>query len=222
MKRIISCISALCISVLCLAQVKSVKDISMAMSQGVHQGFRVIIPESNVKEAYKTWEKLMRDYGAKTTKVTKSDDYLSEEALIPSIEQKAMTIYVNFKDSPEGVIMNAFFRRGDTYLNGSDHPQKSIAARGLLKKFAVNVAAAAVSKKVAKETKETEKLEREQKNLEKAKEGYEKEIKKAEETIEKRKKDIEVNQEAQVSKKREIEEQRKKLKAVEEKARLYK
>jgi hypothetical protein len=222
MKKIITCISVVCIAIASKAQVKPVKDISMAMSQGVHQGFRVIIPESNMKDAYKTWDKLMRDYGAKTSKVSKSDDYLSEEALIPSIEQQAITIYVNFSDSPEGVIMNAFFRRGESYLNASEHPQKAIAARGLLKKFAVNVAAEAVSKKVVKETKEMEKLEREQKNLEKAKEGYEREIKKAKEDIEKNEKNIEVNAEDQVAKKREIEEQRKRLKAAEDKARLYK
>lgn len=204
------------------AQVGSVKDITMAMSQGTQPGFKVLIPEASLKGVERQWEKLMKDYGAKTSKVSKSDDYVSELALIQTIDDKPITIYANFNETPDGVFVNAFFIRGNNYLVASEHPQKAIAARGMLKKFAVATALEAVNEKFEEESKKLSKLEKEQGNLEKDKERYEKDIKKAEETIAERTKDIEDNVEQQSAKKKEISEQQLKVDAIKKKVGKYK
>jgi len=56
----------------------------------------------------------MRDYDGKTTKVSKTDDYLTEQVIIPSITESALNVYVNFSETAEGVYMKAF------YFNGAD------------------------------------------------------------------------------------------------------
>ncbi|MBO6517905.1 MAG: hypothetical protein JJ975_15285 [Bacteroidia bacterium] len=222
MKKGIIALAALLFTVHIQAQVSTAGDVSVSMSQGVQQGFKILIPETNAKDAARSWEKLIKEYGAKTSKVPKSDDFISDQVVVPSIEDKAITIYANFNETPEGVYLNAFFKRGDTYLNSSNFPQKAIAARGLMRKFAIATALEAVNKKVDTESKSLDKLEREQKGLEKDKEGYEKDIKKAKEVIETREAALEKNDQEQIAKKREIAEQKKKLDAVKREASKYK
>ncbi len=222
MTKLFSSVICMLVCFSSMAQVGTVADVTIAMSQGSHSGFKVLIPEANAKDAAKAWERLMKDYGAKTNKINKSDEMISENALIQSIEDKPITVYANFNETPDGVYMNAFFKRGDNYLNSSNHPQKSIAARGLLRKFANSTALEAVTVKVARESKSLDKLGREKKSLEKDKEGYDKDIKKAKETIESRESDIEKNTQDQIAKNREMDEQKQLLNEIKKELGKYK
>ena len=189
------------------SQVTSVAPVTQNMSQGMQNGFKVLVPEGEHKEVQRAWEKLMKDYGGKTTKVPKSSDLLSSNVLIPSIEDTAIEVYSNFNATPEGVYLNVFVKSGSVYYNYNS--DKSREVQMIMKKFATNTAYEAVSKRLAQESKDLEKLEKEKKNLIKDKESYEKEIKRAKETIEKREKDLVTNAEAQKKKQSDIIEKKK-------------
>ena len=189
------------------AQIGEVKEVNGDMSKGKNRGFKVLIPEVNEKQAIKSWERLMKEYDAKTDKVKKSDDYKSESAKIPSISEKEIDVYAVFNETPEGVFLNTYFDLGGAFLNSDMHSELAPVAMDFVKKFASDLAIETISEKLKNEEKEFDKLSKEQKSLEKDKEGYEEDIKKAKETIEERNKDLKENAEDQTKKKKELTEQ---------------
>lgn len=208
MKKIILTSALFLMTFALLAQVKPVQEVTDNMSEGKMPGFKVMIPEVTKKDALKAWEKLMKDYDAKTEKVKKQDDYRSLNANIPSVSDRPIVVYALFDEKPEGVFMYTYFDLGGAYLTSELHGEKATTAQNLIHKFATDAAKASIEEKVREETKKLEKLEKDQKGLEKDKEGYEKDIKDAKETIEKREKDIVSNTKAQEDKVKEIAEQK--------------
>jgi len=190
------------------AQIKKVDEVNASMTQGTNRGFKVLIPETSEKEVIKAWSKLMKDYDSKSEKIKKEDEYLSPDASIPSIGERALNVYSQFQETPEGVYVTAFFDLGGAYLNRDMHAEQTDAAIELMKNFATKTAKASIAEKVKEETKKLEKLEKEQKGLVKDKEGYEKDIKDAKATIEKSEKAIKENAAAQVKKEKELAEQK--------------
>ncbi|MFT5738656.1 MAG: type III secretory pathway component EscR [Maribacter sp.] len=185
-------------------QVGQVSPVSIKMSQGVQNGFKILIPEVDGRGASKAWDKLMREYDGKTSSVSKSDDRMSSGVLIPSIQDTTITIYTNFNETPEGVYMHVFINTGNAYISKSSSDMTVIAVKKLLTKFATATAFNAVNQRIEVASKALDKLEKEQRNLEKDKAQYEKEIKRAQETIAKRKKDLETNAKSQTGKKKSI------------------
>ena len=202
----------LCFGLGSMAQVGSVGAVSMKMSQGVQQGFKILVPEVDDKDAQRSWEKLIRGYGGKTAKVSKTNDFVSTNVLVPSIEDTAITIYSNFNETPDGVYLKVFVGSKGKYFNYSG--QQSPAIQKLLKNFATATAFEAVNKRLEQEAKNLDKLEKEQRSLEKDKDAYEKEIKRAKETIEKRQKDLETNAKSQKDKQAGILEKKKEIKVM--------
>lgn len=58
-------------------QIGGVTPVKVKMSQGVQDGFKILVPEVDAKDAEKAWEKLIRGYDGKTSKVSKTDDCTS-------------------------------------------------------------------------------------------------------------------------------------------------
>ena len=140
------------------AQVTSVSPVTLNMSQGIQSGFKVLIPEVKAKDAQRDWEKLMKQYGGKTLKVSKSSDLVSSNVLIPSLEDTAIQVFSNFNSTPEGVYLSVFLKSGNQYYHYNS--DKSPAIQSILKKFATGAAFDAVSKRLDQESKELNKLER--------------------------------------------------------------
>lgn len=184
------------------AQIGAVTPVKVKMSQGVNDGFKVLIPEVDQREAERAWEKYMKAYDGKTSKVAKTVDLLTTGVLIPSIEDTTIEVYGNFNQTPEGVFMNVFFVTKGSYLNNAS--TKASAINKLLKDFARTTAYDAVKTRLEEQSKQLEKLEKEQKSLVKDKEAYEKEIARAKETIAKREKDLQTNAKEQTKKQSEI------------------
>lgn len=190
------------------AQVKKVDEVNAGMSQGVNRGFKVLVPETTEKEVVKAWEKLMKEYDAKTDRVKKSEDYISPDANIPALGERLINVYTQYQATPEGVYMIIFFDLGGAYLNREMHKEQTLTAKEMIRKFANSTAKESIADKVKEETKKLEKLEKEQKGLVKDNDGYKKDIKNAKETIQEREKDIKENAVAQEKKKKEIAEQK--------------
>lgn len=193
------------------AQITAVKEVNVPMSQGAQNGFKILVPEADEKEVIRAWEKLMKEYGAKTSKVKKSDDYMSEGAVLPSIQDEAITVYAQFSETPEGIYVNTFFKSGTSFLSTDVSAPKVKAVRTLLKEFARSTAYDAVEARLKDEEKKLERLNKEQSGLEKDKAGYEKDIKEARDLIAEREKQLEQNSKDQETKQKEISEQNQKV-----------
>lgn len=193
------------------AQIGEVTEVTSTMSHGNQKGFKILIPESNTKDVERAWSELMRDYDGKTTKVSKTDDYLTEQVIIPSITENALNVYVNFTETAEGVYMKAFYFNGSEYISGAGNSKAAMSIRGLMKRFAKSVVLESLANQLNEEKKNLKRLEKEEKTLEKDLEGYEDDIKKAKELIEKREKDIIKNKKDTENKKSEIVTQKEKV-----------
>ena len=202
MKKIAAIGLLLTTCITAFSQIGSVTPVKVKMSQGTQDGFKILIPEVGAKQAEKAWEKLIKGYDGKTSKVSKTEDLESINVLIPSIEDTAIVVYSNFNQTPEGVYMQVFFKSGNTFFNNNS--SKSSAINKMLKDFARSTAYDAVNERLENEAKQLEKLEKEQRNLEKDKQSYEKEIARAKEAIAKREKDLESNAKEQKKKKDDI------------------
>jgi hypothetical protein len=207
MKNIIITLSLVLSTSSLFAQVKKVDEVNASMTQGNKRGFKVLIPETSEKDVIKAWSKLMSEYGAKTEKIKKENDYLSPDASIPALGERSINVYTQFQETPEGTYLTTFFDLGGAYLTRDLHKEQTEAAVELLKTFANATAKVSISEKVSSESKKLKKLEKEQNGLEKDKAGYEKDIKAAKETIAKREKSLKENAIAQEKKKKEIAEQ---------------
>lgn len=211
MKHYILLFTLLLITSFGFAQIQDAKEINLKMSEGVQQGWKILIPFTNEKEAIKAWSKLMKDYDSKTDKVKKNEEYKSETALIPSLSERVVVVYAQFNETPEGVYLITFFDLGGAYLSSHLHQEKVKEVQKLLKTFASETAVAALDESLKEEEKNLKKLESEKKKLEEDKSSYEKEIKECEEKIAQRKKDLETNAEDQKKKKKEVDEQQSKV-----------
>ena len=221
MKKITIVFLTILISMSAFAQIGKVEEINGDMSKGKNRGLKVLIPEVTEKEAIKAWSKLMKSYDSKTSRVKKNDDYLSENAKIPSLSENEINVYSLFNETPEGVFMNVFIDLGGAYLNSDMHPEITKSAKDLIHSFATKIAREAVEAKLKEEEKKLDKLNKEQKNLANNKEGYEKDIKDAETTIEKRTKEIGQNIKDQETKQREIKDQKQEVEKVKAKVKKY-
>ncbi len=221
MRKVTFILSFVLCSLLTLGQVEEAKEVSIQMSKGVQQGWKILIPEANNKSALKHWEKLMKAYDSKTSKVKKHDEYVSETCLIPSLSERTIVTYTQFNETPEGVYMIVFFDLGGAYLNSHLHQEKVKSVQKLLMTYAKEVALEAIDEKVKIEEKNLKKLEGEKDNLKSNQDSYEKEIKDCEERIAQRKKDLESNKEEQQKKSKEIEEQESKLEEIKNKKKKY-
>ena len=203
------------------AQIEDAKEISIQMSEGVQQGWKILIPEANSKDALKGWEKLMKAYDSKTSKVKKHDEYKSADAYIPSLSERIVVVYSQFNETPEGVYLTVFFDLGGAYLNSHMHEDKVKAVQKLLTTFAKEIALEAIEDKVKEEEKALKKLENEKNSLQNDKENYEKEIQECEAKIAQRKSDLNNNQQEQVKKEKEIKEQQERVEEIKKKKKKF-
>ncbi|MGB0850811.1 MAG: hypothetical protein ACPGTP_06160, partial [Bacteroidia bacterium] len=66
MKKLTTLLILTFTTLITFAQVSSIDEVNIAMSEGTNRGFKVLIPEATKKDAIKAWEKYMKSYSAKT------------------------------------------------------------------------------------------------------------------------------------------------------------
>ena len=203
------------------AQIEKAKEVSVPMSRGTQQGWKILIPSADNKLALKEWSKLMKQYDAKTTKVKKHEEHKSDMAKIPSLSEREVIVYAQFNETPEGVYLTVFFDLGGAYLNSTMHPDKVKPLQKMLMDYSRSVAVEAIDLELKEAEKELKRLEGEQKNLEDDETTYESDIRDCEDRIEDRKKSLEENAGAQDKKKQEITEQQEAVDQVKNKMKKF-
>jgi len=220
-------ITAILFSLQSFSQV-NVEEVNATMSQGVNRGFKVLIPETDLKTAQKAWAGYIKDQSGKLEKVKKSDDMVVRSIVLTSVYDRELDVYSIIKQSPEGIYLTAFYHNGSAYINSDMQPEAAEAAKRSLATFATNLAVEAINKQVAAEEKVLAKLEKEKAALVKTKTGYENDIAGAEDAIAKandlikqRTADLEKNSGEQTDKDSQISEQQKSLEDVKAKLKKY-
>lgn len=187
-------ISTICVSN-SLAQIAPATEINADMNLGKNRAWKILIPKASKKSVEKGWSSLMKDYGGKTSKVKKSEDFMSEEVKMPSISETPLTVFSQMNETPEGVYLTVFYQLNQTFLNGDMHAEHIPFIQSLMQKFAQNTTIEAIEDELKSEEKKLDKIKKSKSSLEKNKIAFEKDIKDAEELIKKRQNDLVKNAE---------------------------
>ena len=180
------------------------------MSQGAHNGFTVLLPNSDVKTVRGLWKDLMKNYDSKLKKVKKSDDDMAAAARIGSISGNGtVDIYSQIMESGDNVSMTVWFDMGEgSYLSSGEYPNTYEDAEQMLQSFGVTVKKSMVEKELKMEEKNLGKVEDELKSLQKKKKNLLSDIEKWKKKIADAEEEIARNEGAQEETKERIEDQK--------------
>ncbi len=180
------------------------------MSQGAHNGFTILLPDTNVKTVKNMWKDLMKNYSSKVKSVKKSDDDLAAAASIATISGTGtVDVYSQIEDSGDNVSMTVWFDMGEgTYLSSDEYPNSYDDAEQLLQSFGTSVRKEMTERELKQEEKNLKKVEGDLRDLAKKKESLLKDIEKFKKKIIEAEEDIARNEAAQEETKTRIEEQK--------------
>ncbi len=177
-----------------------------SMSKGEKTALTLKIPEAQVKNVQKNWEKYIRN---KTkSKIQKALDETSIQATnIGAIYQEPINVYSKLVQTPEGVNVSAFFEIDSAFITTSDE-DKLTAASEYLRKFGIQEYKLATEDQLRNEEKILKTMRQKLTKLQKENEKMHKNIKENESNIVNTESDITINLSDQVRKATEVENQK--------------
>ena len=209
MKKSLTLLVAVLISITVFAQKIKIKETNEAIGEGSHNALVVTLYGVNPSDAEDEFKSFMKKYDGKRS--SKNDAVFIDNALIKEMGTNTIDIYgkaTGKRADPEITFVVAF-DLGGAYLNSSEHKDQYKEAEKIVLEFAIKATKSAITEKLKDAQKVQSKLEdtqsdleKENKNLNSDIEDYKAKIKKAEDGIVK-------NKSAQEKKKAEIEAQKK-------------
>ena len=178
-----------------------------SMSQGLNPGCIFTLGNCKRKDVEKSWGKFMKQYGKKTKKVRKSDDYLTDNAMISGMSNNSIDVYAAFDQKGGDVEVSVWYDLGGAYLTSTTHTDRFTTAEEMLNKFGNRIAKEGVQRDLGAQEKTLKGMNGNMKSLQKKKSNLENDIAKYEKKIEQAKADIEQNLLDQESKAAEIKSQ---------------
>lgn len=216
-----SLIATMILSACFLFSQAQIQEVVQNMSQGSKNGLSVNLTSTDVKTVEAAWTKFLKDYKGKTKKNKKSNEVFTDNAEIKKMSSNTVDVYAQAVDNGEDVNFTVWFDLGGAYVSANSHPDAFTYSKQMLSDFSKTVSSAAIEVEVKMEEDVYKKLESEMKSLEKEMKNYEDEITKCEQKIEAAKANIAENKTAQAVKVKELEVQKDKLEAAQEKLKNF-
>ena len=144
-----------------------VTETSAAMAEGVKNALVLTLKNTDAKMAEDQWGKFMKKYKAKTKKVKKSNEWMSDDAEIEGVSTNTIDVYAAFKQTEGDAQAIVWFNLGGAYLNSKDHSDRYPAAKAMLMKFAAEVEKETVKEQLKAEEEALKELEKELDNQQK-------------------------------------------------------
>jgi len=178
----------------CVAQVSIVEQ-EMNMNMGIKNAIVLELPDSDIKLVEKLWKKYIKQFGGKTKKVKKSNEWMTDNATISTISTDWVDMYSSFEKSGNNAVLNLWVDMGeDEFINSYAHASQYEELENILLHFSEEVRKANVELEMAEEEKTLKRLETELKKLERLNDNYHKEIENAKAKIAKAEENIITNE----------------------------
>ncbi len=194
-----------------------VSEEERSMSQGMYNALVINIPNADDGETEKLWKKFMKSKKAKTKKIKRTAEWLSDNAEISGLGVGEVDVYATFENSGDDVRMVAWFDLGEGYLSSMAYPNEYSAGEEMLNEFELVVYKEGVKDEIKEEENNLKKLESELKKAKKDKDRFERDIEQAKDKIKKAEANIESNLVEQEEINNRIEEQKKMVEKTKEK-----
>lgn len=207
-----------------------VSEEQRSMSKGAHNALVVMVPESDVKDTNKAWQKFMKDYKGKTKYDRREDEVFSDDVEIEGINDgNTVDVHATIKPADNGSELAVWFNLGGAYISEAEYPSYYAIAEQMLKKFTLSVSRDLIQNELEEAQDKLEDLNDDLEDLQKDKSKLEddikkaeKEIKQAEEDIEEAKGEISENEASQSTKQEEIEAQKKMVEEIQQRLEILK
>jgi septal ring factor EnvC (AmiA/AmiB activator) len=162
------------------------------MSQCEQTGQEIAIPEVNADDVRKALNKWGKGYKAKFSTAKGSQEVFIDNAIIPTVSDNAVDIYVTVNPGRDGkgAVMKTYIDLGGIFLSSSEHPMAFTAIEKEIIDFAREQLIAFADENVKAEEKHLSSLESDLKSLQKDKANYEKDIRNNTDNIAKREQEI--------------------------------
>jgi translation initiation factor 2B subunit (eIF-2B alpha/beta/delta family) len=178
-----------------LSSIAQIKEETQAMSQGVANGFTVVLPQVQKKVADDLWKDYIRKYGGKYKYDKKSQEHQSMGAIIGTISaSEPLNVYASIREVGAEMVLTVWLQNSRDFISSSDEPGAFEAIELQLAHFARETAREKLRLELREEERHLSKIESEMQRLVKRKENLELEIEKAKKRIEEAEAEIEVNQ----------------------------
>lgn len=152
----------------------SVKEEPASMDGEERNSLSVIIKGANTDDVKKAWKKQLKDLKGKVDDKTV---IFGDDCKDKSMGDNTFDVYSVVEASLDtGVKLVAAFDLGGAYLTSADHPEQFIAAKKIIRAFAVEQEKAAIQVQIEAKEKELKGLEKDLNGLKKDKEKSEKNI----------------------------------------------
>ena len=161
-----------------------VKEGKAAMSQGSQSALYVKLENVQAKDVESEWIKYARNFNGKTSKVKKTDEYMTDDATIKDMSENTVDIYALAKQEGPDVQFFLWFDLGGAYLDARLHSGKIGEGRKILEDFARTVRVDQMEALIKEQEGVVKKMEKELADFEKDQKDAEKAIADLEKKIE--------------------------------------
>jgi len=182
---------------------------ALTMSEGVHEAILFNINQVDSRTVEKLWDDFIDEYGGKTKRKRREDEYQTEGASIVQLTgTKPVNVYFKAEDFGDNSRASVWFKADGAFLEFTDNPGLKKQAETVLSEFKHDISLHLANEQMEQEEKKLKDLERDLGKLERLKERYEKQIERAKKEIEDNEQNIVENDALQEAKISEIEAQK--------------
>ncbi len=162
----------------------------------------VVIAGTDAANVSKAWKKELKDMKGK---VSDRKFLFADDCEVKSMGENSFDVYAVVEASKGGIKLIVAFDLGGGYLNSREHPDRFLAARTLVYRFALEQTRSAVSTELKGAEKTLVQMEKELVSIQKDKERFEAEIEECKRKIIEAEENLKTNVTQQTAKKTEIE-----------------
>ena len=167
-----------------------VQEVKAPMSRGSHPALSVVFENTKGKDVESLWVKYARNLNAKTDKIKRTDEYMTNDAMIKGMSANTVDVYAMAKEEGADVRFYLWFDLGGAFLDSKMHGAQAGEGRRIIEDFAqefrVNELEDAIKDQenvVKRLEKDLSGFEKDQQNAEKTIADCEKKIENAREAI---------------------------------------
>ena len=142
-----------------------VKEAKRFMSQGQNNALVASLKKSNKSDVEKEWLRVVKEFGGKTKKISKTGEIFTDNADIPAMSRNTIDIYALVEERGMDAELVVWFDLGGAFLSSEMHTTRFPYAEKLLNDLALRVSETAIEEELAKQENQLNELSEKLKQL---------------------------------------------------------
>lgn len=153
----------------------TVESQAVQTSNGVKDGFRILIPEVDLEKIKKDWFKTLKK-ASDSDVVESGNSYVARAATVKKISDEPLDIEIDFIPEKDGIVLHAVMEKDSAIVTQESHPKIHASMKSYLQRYGVDTYKEKVKGDIKLEDKALKDLKKEQDNLIKKNEKEHKKI----------------------------------------------